>query len=196
MDLLTNRSVLDDLVQNILYFDGAFPYILCFDESTEILCLNENFAEVYKKISELKIGDFVKSFKHGFRRIEIIFSKSIINNVDDFQSCMYLMPKNKEMTKDLIVTGGHSILVDSMTHNEDIKNKKYFGNDVQIIDNKKLLLAAASNKFTPLTDNNEYNIYNFCLENDGDDEARYGVWANGVLVETPAINYLKKIFSK
>lgn len=196
MDLLTNRSVLDDLVQNILYFDGASPYILCFDESTEILCLNENLAEVYKKISELKIGDFVKSFKHGFRRIEVIFSKSLINNVDDFQSCMYIMPKNKEMTKDLIVTGGHSILVDSMTHNEDIKNKKYFGNDVQIIDNKKLLLAAASNKFTPLIDNNEYNIYNFCLENDGDDQARYGIWANGVLVETPAINYLKKIYNK
>ena len=100
------------------------------------------------------------------------------------------------MTKDLIVTGGHSILVDSMTHNEDIKNKKYFGNDVQIIDNKNLLLAAASNKFTPLTDNNQYNIYNFCLENNGDDNARYGVWANGVLVETPAINYLKKIYNK
>lgn len=83
-----------------------------------------------------------------------------------------------------------------MSHDENVKNNKYFGNHVQIIDDKKLLLAAASDKFTPLKNNDQYTIYNFCLENDGDHEARYGVRANGVLVETPAISYLKKIYSK
>jgi len=195
MNLLNERSVLDNLIQSILYFNGATP-LLCFDESSEILCLNENLEEVYIAISELKIGSIVKSFKHGFRRISIIYKNSLINNIDDFQSCMFLMPKNENMTKDLIVTGGHSILVDNMSENEFIKNSTYFNNTNPKIDNKQLLLTAASEKFTALENNNEYTFYNFCLENDSDEEARYGVWANGILVETPCIKFLKETFCK
>jgi len=195
MDILNKRSVIDNLVQSILYFQGDTPF-LCFDESTEILCLNENLEESYIPISELKIGSFVKSFKHGFRRILAIYKNTLINNIDDFHSCMFLMPKNENMTKDLIVTGGHSILVDNMTENELKKNTKYFNNNIPKIDNKHLLLAAASEKFTALNNNNEYTFYNFCLENDSDDEARYGVWANGVLVETPSKQFLKEVFCK
>ena len=195
MDLLNQRSVLENLNESILFFEGATP-LLCFDESTEILCLNENLEEVYVPISELKVGSIVKSFKHGFRRISVIYKNSLINSTNDFHSCMFIMPKNENMTKDLIVTGGHSILVDTMTESESIKNKEYFNNTTQHIDAKQLLLAAASDKFTALENNNEYNFYNFCLENDSDDEARYGVWANGVLVETPSTQYLKDIFCK
>jgi hypothetical protein len=195
MDLLNERSVLDNLIESILYFEGATP-LLCFDESTEILCLNNNLEEVYFPISELKVGTFVKSFKHGFRRISAIYKNSLINNINDFHSCMFLMPKNENMTKDLILTGGHSILVDNMTEGELTKNNEYFKNIITKIDDKHLLLAAACEKFTALENNNEYTFYNFCLENDSDDEARYGVWANGVLVETPSEQFLKDIFCK
>jgi hypothetical protein len=195
MDLFNERSVLDNLNQSILYFNGATP-LLCFDESTEILCLNENLEEVYVPISELKVGTIVKSFKHGFRRISTIYKNSLSNNIHDFHSCMFLMPKNENMTKDLIVTGGHSMLVDSMTDDERVKNSAYFKNITPKIDDKQLLLAAASDTFTALENNNEYTFYNFSLENEGDDEARYGVWANGVLVETPSIQFLKDVFCK
>ena len=30
-----------------------------------------------------------------------------------------------------------------------------------------------------------YTYYHFILENNGDDEERFGVWANGILTETP-----------
>jgi hypothetical protein len=195
MDLLNQRSVIDNLYESILYFEGATA-LLCFDESTEILCLNENLEEVYLPISNVKVGTFVKSFKHGFRRIEAIYKHSLINNINDFHSCMFLMPKNENMTKDLIVTGGHSILVDDMTQEELVKNNEYFNNTNPKIDDKQLLLAAASEKFTALENENEYTFYNFCLENEGDDEVRYGVWANGVLVETPSKQFLKDIFCK
>lgn len=195
MELLNQRSVIDNLNESILFFNGDTP-LLCFDETTEILCLNENLEEVYVPISELKVGSIVKSFKHGFRRISVIYKNSLINSINDFHSCMFIMPKNENMTKDLIVTGGHSILVDNMTESESIKNKEYFNNTTQRIDGKQLLLAAASDKFTVLENNNEYTFYNFCLENDSDHEARYGVWANGVLVETPSTQFLKDIFCK
>jgi len=195
MDFFNERSVIDNLNESILYFQGATP-LLCFDESTEILCLNENLEEVYLPISKLNVNSIVKSFKHGFRRISTIYKNSLTNNINDFQSCMFLMPKNDNMTKDLIVTGGHSILVDNMTENEFIKNSEYFKNTNPKIDDKQLLLAAASDKFIVLENNNEYTFYNFCLENDSDDEARYGVWANGVLVETPSRQFMKDIFCK
>jgi len=195
MDLLNHRSVLDNLTQSILYFQGAIP-LLCFDESTEILCLNENLEEVYLPISKLNVGSFVKSYQHGFRRILAIYKNALINDINDFRSCMFLMPKNENMTKDLIITGGHSILVDDMTESEFKKNSEYFNNTNPKIDDKQLLLAAASEKFTALENNNEYTFYNFCLENDSDDESRYGVWANGVLVETPSKQFLKETFCK
>ena len=198
MELLNERSVLDDLVQSILNFSGDTP-ILCFDESTEILCLNKNLEEVYLPISELEVGTIVKSYKHGYRRISLIHKKSFINDTSNFSSSMFLMPKNENMTKDLILTGGHSILVDNITDNELIENHKYFNytnyNNPKI-DGKQLLLCCVSEKFTALENNKEYTVYNFCLENDGDDKARYGVWANGFLVETPCMQYLKDLLSK
>jgi len=41
-----------------------------------------------------------------------------------------------------------------------------------------------------LENKNLYIYYHFILENNGNDiEERYGVWANGILTETPSKNY-------
>jgi hypothetical protein len=169
---------------------GGRESAVCFDESTEILCLNDNLEEVYVPISQLTKGCIVKTFEHGYRKLELLYIGQLINNIDDYRNCMYVLPKTENMTKDLIVTGGHSILVDSMSEKENIKNLEYFGGHKFEIDGKQLLLAAASDKFTALDNTNIYNYYHFILENDGDDDVRYGVWANGVLAETPS----KKMF--
>jgi hypothetical protein len=58
----------------------------------------------------------------------------------------------------------------------------------QIIDDKYLLLSCVSKDFKKLENNNLYNYYHFVLENSGNDE-RYGVWANGILTETPSKNF-------
>ena len=171
---------------NVFNNTGSGVFVLCFDESTEILCLNINLEEVYVPISQLNIGSIVKSFKHGYRKIALIDKGTLVNNTDNFHSCMFVLPKNEYMTKDLIVTGGHSILVDSMSEKENTKNLEYFDGKKIEIDGKQLLLSSASDKFIALQDTKEYTYYHFVLENDGDDDARYGVWANGVLTETPS----------
>jgi hypothetical protein len=168
-------------------------FVVCFDESTEILCLNDKFEEVYVPISQLTKGSIVKTFKHGYRRLELIYTGQLMNNIDDYRNCMYVLPKNENMTKDLIVTGGHAILVDSMSEKENIKNLEYFAGFKLEIDGKQLLLSAASDNFIALDNTNIYNYYHFILENDGDDDVRYGVWANGVLTETPSKNFLCEI---
>ena len=134
-----STSILDTLnkssISNLLFspldsvFNAGGPRSapLCFDETTEILCLNENLEEVYVPISQLTKGSIVKSFRHGYRRIDFIYKGTLVNNVKDFRSCMFVLPKNETMTKDLIITGGHSILVDNMSEKENANNLIYFG---------------------------------------------------------------------
>jgi hypothetical protein len=158
----------------------------CFNEGTKILCLNKNLEEEYIPIENLRKGDLVKSYKHGYRKIDLIGKNPMINNPDKFNECMYKMEKTEEngLIEDLIVTGGHSILVDDLRNYKD-ENDKIFGG-TQIIDDKYLLLSSVSNDFKKLENNNLYTYYHFILENNGNDDERFGVWANGILTETPS----------
>jgi hypothetical protein len=200
LDMLnSNSSVLGMLNQNFENFNvlnsGISYYALCFDESTDILCLCNNLEEKYISIKDISKGSIIKTFKHGYRRVLFIHKGTFINDIKNIRNCMFLMRKNETMTKDLILTGYHSILVDSMTLEEKRKNNKIspvISNTT--IDGKKLLMSCASSKFIALDNKNEYNYYHIVLENDGDDDARYGLWANGVLCETPSKNdFLKEI---
>lgn len=66
-------------------------------------------------------------------------------------------------------------------------NDKLF-NGVYTIDDKKLLLSAASTDFVKLENRDVYTYYHFILESNGDDDERFGVWANGILTEIPSKN--------
>ena len=110
----------------------------------------------------------------------------MINNPEKFIECMYKMEKTDDngLIEDLILTGGHSILVDDLGICKE-KNDKIFGSSL-MIDDKYLLLSAVSNDFTKLENTNLYTYYHFTLENNGNDDERFGVWANGLLTEAPS----------
>ena len=156
----------------------------CFNEGTKILCLNKNFEEEYIPIENLRKGDLVKSYKHGYRKIDLIGKNIMINNPEKFNECMYKMEKTEEngLIEDLIVTGGHSILVDDLGNFKE-ENDKIFGRSI-MIDDKYLLLSAVSNDFKKLENTDLYTYYHFILENNGNNDERFGVWANGILTET------------
>jgi hypothetical protein len=158
----------------------------CFNEGTKILCLNKNLEEEYIPIENLRKGDLVKSYKHGYRKIDLIGKNPMINNPEKWWECMYKIEKTEtnELIEDLIVTGGHAILVDDLG-NYKKKNDKIFGK-TPMIDNKYLLLSSVSNYFKKLENNNLYIYYHFILENNGNNDERFGVWANGILTETPS----------
>jgi len=160
----------------------------CFNEGTKILCLNKNLDEEYIPIENLRKGDLVKSYKHGYRKIDLIGKNPMINNPEKFNECMYKMEKTEDngLLEDLIVTGGHSILVDDLGDLKE-ENDKIFGS-TQMIDDKYLLLSVLSNDFVKLENIELYTYYHFILENDGNNYKRYGVWANGILTETPSKN--------
>uniref|UniRef100_A0A6C0LNJ6 Fibronectin type-III domain-containing protein n=1 Tax=viral metagenome TaxID=1070528 RepID=A0A6C0LNJ6_9ZZZZ len=234
--------------------------VLCFNEGTLILSLNDNLIEEYVPIEKLEKGDWVKTYKYGYRKIDIIKHGSLINNHDSVYKCMYKMEKTDTngLIEDLIVTGGHSVLVDDLGEylkpnntmwNQEQRKKVIRGNkkidilkdrinnikdtrdkninrtdvvnkfnerlvglesklldlqrEVEIaslkedetpqIDGKYLLLASVSKDFEKLENQDIYTWYHFSLENDGEDDRRYGVWANGILSETPSKNQIIKM---
>jgi hypothetical protein len=194
---LSNERAFD--TSEISFFSDQFMYIgsenvsfatqlitdpTCFNEGTKILCLNKNFEEEYIPIENLRKGDLVKSYKHGYRKIDLIGKNIMINNPEKFNECMYKMEKTEEngLIEDLIVTGGHSILVDDLGNFKE-ENDKIFGRTI-MIDDKYLLLSAVSNDFKKLENTDLYTYYHFILENNGNNDERFGVWANGILTET------------
>jgi hypothetical protein len=187
-DIVTgNNDIFIRAIFNILPISDP----TCFNEGTKILCLNKNLEEEYIPIEHLKRGDLVKSYKHGYRKIDLIGKNTLVNNASKFNECMYKMEKTDDnmLLEDLIVTGGHAILVDELGEYAD-ENNKFFG-ETPKIDEKYLLLSCLSNEFKKIEDTQLYTYYHLTLENNDDDEERFGIWANGILTETPS----KKLFT-
>jgi hypothetical protein len=188
----TEQEILNTVVSQSYSWIGNLQYNSdpsCFNEGTKILCLNKNLEEEYIPIENLRKGDLVKSYKHGYRKIDLIGKNPMINNPEKWDECMYKMEKTEEngLIEDLIVTGGHAILVDDLGICK-YENYKIFGT-TPMIDNKYLLLSSVSNDFKKLENINLYTYYHFILENNGNDDERFGVWANGILTETPSKNH-------
>jgi hypothetical protein len=161
----------------------------CFNKGTKILYLNNKMKDKYIVVENLKKGDFVKTYKHGYRKISKIITGSFRNDPTRWNMCMYKMTKTDSngLLEDLIVTGGHSLLVDSITEIEQSKYDKMGLTDFSkiTIDGKRLLLACVSDQFAPMQDNDTYTYYHLLLENNNDEEERFGIYANGILTETP-----------
>jgi hypothetical protein len=176
-------------IDNFAIYNNANA--VCFNKGTKILCLNSNFEEEYIEIENLKRGDLVKTFKHGYRKIDLIASGNVINNPDSKTNAMYKMVKTETngLFEDLILTGGHSILVDKLSDDDNAEQIRMKWGE-QKIDDKSLLLACVSKDFQRIQDKEIYYYYHFILENSGDDHNdRYGVYANGILTETPVKRY-------
>jgi len=158
-------------------------HLVCFDESTLILCPSG-----YVPVTNLKIGDSVVTYKHGNRKIsrirvtKIVLNEELPQNVNPYKKQgyakhMFRMKKTGDMTDDLLVTGRHGILLD------DLSSCSYFVDKVfdTKIDDKILLDVGLCSRFERETECKEYTIYQIEL---GDDLPRYGIYANGVLMES------------
>ena len=184
----TNQEIINYFANN---YRNATNGVSCFNKGTKILCLNHSFEEEYIPIENLRKGDFVKSYLHGYRKIDLIGKGRTPNRENLWYNSMYKMVKTEEneLIEDLIVTGGHAILVDDLGEYEE-KNEELLG-DIKI-DDKYLLLCSLSDKFEKIVDNEIYEYYHLSLENDNNNDRRFGIWANGILTETVSKNQFLK----
>ena len=145
------------------YFSSAS----CYNEGTLILVF-KNDLEQFVKIEDLRPGDLVKTYLHGYKPIEFIGKNNIINNSDDPLNSMYKIDN-------LFVTGGHSLLIDKY-----IKSK--YWEKEKLIDDKYCMLACEYDKAEQIKSNDIYTIYHLVLS--GENE-RYGIYVeNNILSES------------
>jgi hypothetical protein len=96
-----------------------------------------------------------------------------------------------ELTEDLIITGCHSILIDEFKNNSERENIIGINGDIYITDDKYRLPACVDERTTVFENEGTYTIYHLALEND-DYYMNYGIYANGLLVETCSKRFLNE----
>jgi len=164
--------------------------IACFKKDTKILTNHG-----YVPIQNLKKGDLVKTLHNGFVAIHSIGKKDIYNHsVDErIKDQLYVCSKEKypEVFEDLVITGCHSILVDEFKEDERDKTMKVLG-EVYATDRKYRLPACVDKRANVHKEKGEITIYHFALENENY-YMNYGVYANGLLVESCSKRYLKEL---
>jgi len=179
--------------QSGLYRLYPTPYP-CFLEGSKILCMVEG-KEEYRPVETLRNGTLVKTSRDGFKPVAMIGHSKIYNpsNTSRSTNRLYRCPiKNyPELTEDLIITGQHSILVDTLTEEQRKLTLEHMG-DIYVTDKKYRLIAAVDERAEPYTTEGVFTIWHLALENENY-YMNYGIYANGLLVETMSLRYLKEL---
>jgi hypothetical protein len=168
----------------------------CFKKGTKILCEND----MYVPIEELKIGDLVKTYKHGYQKVIRTANGRLCDYPQNTlnQLYTYSRERNPDLIEDLHLTGGHSLLLDTLTDEELYDMKQiHWPEDEYMVEDKYKLLASLSRDIRVAAEQN-VEIYHFTLE--PPENARlshvYGVYANGVLAESCSHGAMDKSLEK
>jgi hypothetical protein len=183
-------------VGDVLSGDGfyyLYPSAPCFLEGSTILCQIDG-AEKYVPVEKLKKGALVKTSLDGYKPVVLIGKGQISNPGNDkrTENRLYKCSPTKypELTKDLFITGDHSILKYPITDKQKEDTIKHLGR-LFVTDKKYRLMACVDERAEPWNSNGTYTIWHFALEH-SNEAMNYGVYANGgLLVETCCIKTLK-----
>lgn len=175
---------------------GLYTYItppVCFKEGSRILCSVEG-KDTYLPVESLVPGTLVKTYLHGYKKIELIGSSKVYNSGNGKKSLTSLVKctpaKFPELTDDLVLTGAHAILVSTLPPNKEGDIRELTGK-IYITDDKYRLVACLDDRTEPYPDEGVYNIWHFALENE-QYTWNYGVYANGLLVESASLRTMKE----
>jgi hypothetical protein len=186
----TAHNTLTSAPYNWNITDGG-ANIPCFIKGTYILT-----DKGYILIENLKKGMLIQTFKNGFVPLFLIGNKEIYNNhnIEFPLNRLYKYPNGSylELFDDLIITGGHSILIDKFeSEKQKMDNDNIFGCTTPLIDGKHCLLSCNDEKAVLYEKEGVFTIYHLALENN-DEFGKYGIFANGLLTESCEIDFLKK----
>ena len=165
--------------------------IVCFKEGSIILT-----DKGYAPIQDLRTGDLVKTLLNGFVPICMIGKRDIYHPAsthrDKDQLYVCTTDAYPEVFEPLVITGCHSILVPRFTCDEERKHTIEVNGDTYVTDKHYRLPACVDLRASVYEHPGTYTIYHIALEND-DYYMNYGVYANGLLVETCSKRYLKEL---
>ena len=170
---------------------------ICFKEGTRILTSNG-----YVRVETLTPGTLVKTFRHGFVALRSLGRSRVYNDGGParLKEKLYLyrrgsLAEDGTPFADLVVTGEHSALVPSLGAREKAAMTRHFG-FAKTTDDQYHLLAQHDARAVPYEPQGVFTVYHFALVCGSDYERHYGVYANGMLMESCSVNHLKAIIEK
>jgi surface protein len=184
------KNTTTNTTANTFYIDmgGA----VCFKEGSIIVCLIDE-TEIEVPVQDIQLGTLVKTHIHGYKKVVMKGSSKIKNPSDNERSknrlYKYTSENYPEITEDLIITGEHAILVDKLNEKEQ-EGTAQFWKKVHLTDDKYRLPAFIDEKSIPYEQSGIFNIYHIALEHN-DETKNYGIYANGLLVESCCLYNLK-----
>jgi hypothetical protein len=176
--VMTSTEQFTNNMTTSLYTVPQLPSVPCFLEGSLILCADG----VYRPIETLSKGVMVKTFEHGDVAIDVV-GKSVLHHKKDNDKRDRLFVYKTD-AEDLVLTGGHSVLVDQLTVPQVKDILSTMGN-IFMTDTKFRLPSCLDDRAEPYERYDEsFSIYHICLSNQNP-ELNYGVYSNGgMLVET------------
>ena len=149
--------------------------------------------DIYRRIETITPGTLVKTSANGYKAVALIGKAPLDNpsHEERIQTRLYQCSPSHypELTDYLYITGCHSILVDSLTPIQIENTKEQLGN-IYVTENKYRLMACVDERAEPWTLEGTYTVWHMALEHT-DTRMNYGVWANGLLVETCSLHFMK-----
>lgn len=155
----------------------------CFLKGTKILTENEG----YIPIEECVPGTFVKTTGEQSLPVKYLYHKKLHHRHTYHLNNLYILRKQdyEGAIDDLIVTGGHPILVDKVSEHESALNKKYYPK-LTFVDDKIRLLSVINEKAELNRELAEgiYDLYDIIFEGEN-----RPIYANGILTESMSQDY-------
>jgi hypothetical protein len=176
----------------LVVLEIIFPEPLpCFKEGSKILT-----DKGYVPIEELVVGDLVKTSLNGYKPVNMIGHSKLQHTAvskrikDQFYS---LSPQHyPSLFEPLVLTGAHSILEDEFVSEEQREKVLNLLGDIYVTERKYRVPACLDKRATVYEEKGSYTIYHLALDNDNYC-GNYGIYANGLLVESCSKRYLKEL---
>lgn len=189
----TEITALYNLNYNFPYNPPPYP---CFLQGSKILRMNEETdMEEYVPVESLRRGDLIKTVRSGYKAIQLIGHKTIHNNpTSDIKNRLFIYrksPKITELFEDLCLTGEHCSLLYDVPEEKLREVEKYMGR-IYVSEGYYRVPAHLDDRAEPYPVEGAATIWHFALEHDNP-YANYGVFANGLLVESSSVKYMAEL---
>jgi len=172
------------------YLDVYSSTVVCFKEDTKILT-----DKGYIPIQDLRNGHLVKTLLDDYKPVFMIAKREIYHSAleERIKDQLYKCTNEKypEIFEDLIVTGCHSVLVNNFKDDTQREATSKILGQIYVTDDKYRLPICLDEKAQVYEKEGKYTVYHIALENENY-TWNYGIFANGLLVESCSKRYLKE----
>lgn len=196
IDVQSNVSITDTRLVQTQMFSFLLPSPItnypCFKEGSRILTNHG-----YVLVENLRTGDLVQTFRNGLVPIAMIGYRDLEHRgaVERIKDQLYICPVGEDfpgLFSDLVLTGCHSLLANSFRDIEEVEKVKGVLGRLYTTDDLYRIPACVDMRTVVYSEVGGYRVYHLALEN-SDYYMNYGIYANGLLVESCSKRYLKEL---